>query len=305
MTKACLLFFFVLITCLNVKAQKAKLRLNLITGETYHLTSTSNLKTVQTINGNLLESDFNITAKISFKVSAIRDTLFDMQVSYDSLALKMDLPIGTINAGSASGAKDIYEGILSKLKSQSFLVVMARTGRIVSLGRLDSLISTISKTFTAVPEEQRAQAMHQIVQLLGEKAFKSNLEPCTYIFPSSPVNTNDKWSIDSQQEAPVPVNFHTLYILKGIAASGYSIEGLTIIQTGDKDTNAQLNQMPVKYSLGGNMSVTIQGDKATGWVTGAKISRLIKGHLQIKDNTQLPGGMLIPITITGNAVITK
>ncbi|RYZ94545.1 MAG: hypothetical protein EOP47_27655 [Sphingobacteriaceae bacterium] len=304
MKKAWLLFFLIL-SCVTGKAQKISLGLHLTKGATYHLQIASNLKTTQTINGNLLESELSTAVKVSFTVTGIRDSLYDMQVRYDSLNLTLDLPVGTIKASSESGANNIYAGILSKLKSQPFLVVMTKTGRIVSVNGLYTLITDAAKTFTNIPEEQRAQAMNQVLQSLGEKIFKSNIELCTRIFPPQPVSINDKWVIDSRHEAPVCVNVHALYLLKGITPSGIIIEGNCIIQTADNDARTQLIEMPVSYSLGGNMKLLIKADKTTGWIAEAKITRVIKGNMAIEDNPKLPGGMLIPVNITGDMVISN
>jgi hypothetical protein len=302
-------FYPALITCLlfsyGAVAQKMALQLNLVKGNTYYNISRSAATINQTIQGQAMEINMVIAGKTSFTVTGIRDSLYDMQVKYDSLNLQMQLPNGNLNASTEGSAADIFSAILAKLKSKPFLLVMSKTGRVQSVSGLEAIFNEIINGFPNVPAEQKAQASNQMMQSFGEKAFKGSIELYTYIFPAGKVAKNEKWVIDSELQSNISAKVHTVYSLKDVTPQHYIIEGIATIGTDDKNASVKLNDMPVKYNLAGTMNTMIQADRKTGWINEATVKQTIKGNTQIMDNPKLPGGMLIPMTITGTTSISN
>ncbi|RYZ91909.1 MAG: hypothetical protein EOP47_30860, partial [Sphingobacteriaceae bacterium] len=131
-----------LLFCFYANAQKVTPQLNLIKGATYSTINKNVSKISQTINGQAMDINMVIEGKVSFNVTGIRDTVYDMQVRYDSLSMKMDLPTGEMKFSSERGS-DPFSTIMGKIKSRSFPVVMSKKGKIISVSGIESLVTEI------------------------------------------------------------------------------------------------------------------------------------------------------------------
>ena len=63
--------------------------------------------------------------------------------------------------------------------------------------------------------------------------------------------------------------------------------------------------MPLKYNMSGTMSSEIKVNRKSGWVIESKINQIIKGTAEVKDNPKIPGGMIIPMTMSNEMTITE
>jgi hypothetical protein len=62
--------------------------------------------------------------------------------------------------------------------------------------------------------------------------------------------------------------------------------------------------MPLKFDLTGTMSSDIKISRNTGWISEAKISQVITEKSQIKDNPNFSDGLIIPMTMKNEMIIT-
>lgn len=303
MKKSSLFLIGLLLLSFYASAQKVSPQLNLVKGATYSTISKNVSRINQTINGQPMEINMVINGKISFNVAGIRDSLYDMQVKYDSLSLHMNLPTGEMTFSSERGT-DPFSVIMAKIKLRSFTVVISKKGRIISVAGIEPLITEIINGIPDVNGQQKTQAMNQMKQSFGENAFKGSFEMFTYIFPTNKVAKNDKWIVDTELQSTLSAKLHTVYALTDITADSYVINGISTVSTDEKSSGSELNGMPVKYNVAGTMNSSIKADKKTGWITSAHINQSIKGNIEIKDNPKLPGGMLIPLEVNTTATIS-
>jgi hypothetical protein len=298
-----LIFAFVL--CATCQAQEEKLELNLLKGETYHQNMVSNSLITQVINMQKIDLNIIISGKMSFKVIDMQDSVYDMEVSYESLTMKMNMPNGVFEFSSEKkDDNDIFSSTLGAITNKPFFVKMTKAGKVIEVKNIDSLFSNGLVRFPQLTEAQKQQVLNQVTQAYGEKAFKGNLEMITAIFPDSKVSIGDKWIIKTPLEAGMSANMETSYELKEINDSYCLIKGDSKITTADKDAYIQSNGMALKYDLTGTMSSDIKISRNTGWMSDAKTSQIITGNSQIKDNPSFPGGMIIPMTMKNELVIT-
>ena len=298
-----LLIVFVLLT--SCQAQKEKLELNLTKGEIYNQKMVSNVTIIQTINGQLVNMKISINAEMTYKVADFQNSVYDMEVCYETLVMKMILPNGQMEFSSEKNdGSDIFSTILGTMKNKPFFVKMTNTGKVIEVKNIDALFSDMFDKFPQLSDVQRQQIREQIMQAYGEKAFKGNIEMCSAIFSDSPVSKGDKWVINTQLEAGMSAKMETEYEFKGVADSYYHILGNSVIETADKDAYVESNGMPLQYDMAGTMSSDIKIDKETGWTMSAIINQSIKGTAYVKDNPQIPGGMPIPMTMNSKMTIT-
>lgn len=302
-------FFHLLIALVlftTCQAQKQKLELNLTKGEIYTQKMESNVSILQSVNGQQVNMNMSINAKMAYKVTDIQNAVYDMEVSYESLIMKMSLPNGTMEFSSEKeDENDVFSTILGTMKNKPFLVKMTKAGKVNEVKNIEAVFSHMFDKFPQLNDVQKQQIKGQIMQAYGEKAFKGNMEMCSAIFPDSPVAKGDKWTINTQLEAGMSAKMETVYELKERSDSHYQIFGNSKIETADKDAYIESNGMPLKYDMAGTMTSDIKIDNKTGWTKSALINQTLKGTAYVKDNPQMPGGLTIPMTMNNKMILSE
>lgn len=297
---------FIALLVISCKSQKERIELNLIKGETYSQKMVSNISIKQDLNGQSFDMNMDIDAKMSYKVIDIQNSVYEIEVQYESLLMKMVLPNGTMEFSSEKeDLSDIVSTLLGVLKNKSFVVNMSKSGKVKEVKNIDKLFANMFDKFPQLTEEQKEQIRSQLMQAYGEKAFKGNLEMTSYIFSESPVSMGDKWTNNTRIESGMAGNMETKYELMEASDEFYVISGNSKIATADKDAYVEANGMPLRYDLTGTMTSSYKVNKKSGWIVDAKISQTMKGTAFIKDNPKLPGGMAIPMTVDNKMTITN
>jgi hypothetical protein len=293
----------VLVPC---QAQKVKPALKLTQGQTYYTISDISSAITQTFNGQ--EQNYNITAsaKTSFKVLDIKDTVYNLEVKYENIGMRMQMP-GMASALEFNSAKqdtlDIPSTVLKDMVNKPFFVSLSKTGRVLAVKNIENIMNGVFNSMT-MDTTQKAQLKTQFMQSFGEKAFKGNLEQTMAIYPDAKVAKNDTWNVNTKAESVVALNVRSVYQLKDITDGYYLIHGdATMVMAGDAAI-VQTNGMPIKYNLAGTITSDIKADKASGWIMEAKLKQNITGTLQIMDNPKVPGGMTVPMTIHTDIITT-
>lgn len=299
-----LVLAIILIT--SCQAQKEKLELNLTKGEIYTQKMTSNVSIIQTINGQQVNMNMSVNGKVTYKVTDIQNSIYSMEVRYESLSMKINMPNGVLEFSSEKNdEKDIFSSLLGIMKNKPFFIKMTKAGKINEVRNIDALFSNMFDKFPQLQEIQKQQIKSQLMQAYGEKAFKGNLEMCSAIFPDSLISKGDKWIVDTKLESGMSANMKTTYELKEVHDSYCIFSGTSKIETADKDAYIKSNGMPLKYDMSGTMTSEIKINRKSGWVIESKLNQTIKGIAQIKGNPQMPEGMSIPMTMNNEMIITE
>lgn len=298
-----ILFSIVLTSC---QAQKTDLSLNLEKGKEYKQVTNSKAKIIQEINGQKINVTMTIKGEMSYKVVSVNPTDYDMDVKYKSLTMTMGLPQGNMEFSSdKNNERDIFSKLLSKMIEKPFNVKMAKNGKILEVNKIESMIESLFKDFSNIPENKLAQIEAQLKKAYGEKAFKGNIEMVTAIFPDKPVKKGDNWTITTNLESGMSGLMTTDYELIELGSDYAMIKGNSSIQTANKDAYIKSNGMPTKYDMSGSMISEIRVDKETGWIIEANAKQEIKGDAYIKENPKMPNGMKIPMKMINKMEITN
>jgi len=291
-----------LVSC---QTKKETLELNLTKGETYSQSTTVNSSILQTINGQQINMNMSIDSKMTYKVIDIQNSVYEMEVQYKTIEMKMNLPSREIIFSSEKNDEnDIFSTMLGMMINKPFWIKMTKSGKVNEVKNIESLFSNLFDGFPNLSDIQKQQMKAQLMQTYGEKSFKGNMEMCSAIFPDLPVSKGEKWTVNIQIEAGMSGTMETAYQLKDVTDSCYQIIGDSKIKTADKDAYIESNGMPMKYDLTGTMLSDIKIDKETGWVLSAKMNQSISGTAYIKESPQIPGGMAVPMTINSETIIS-
>ena len=278
-------------------AQKVKPALHLVKGNTYYMSSVANSNIVQTINGKENNISLTLAFTMAFKVTDITDTVFNMEVSYQTMDMKVQVAGQTIEMDSKKNdPKDIPSSVIAAMMNKPFDVALTRSGKINSVQNVEKLISGAFSSFSTLDSSKREQLKTQFMQSFGPTAIKGNLEVGTAIFPDKAVSKNDKWTVNTNIKIPAEGNMLTVYQLTDFNKDEYLIHGDGILSMKKDAKPGMISGMPMKYNLGGTSVSDIKADRKTGWIKSVKIKQTMKGDIQILDNPKVPGGMSIPMT---------
>lgn len=299
MKKSVCIIILIITTALTSHAQYVKLALNLIKGNTYYNLTTATASVTQTVNGQKTNVVTTINCRIAFKVMNIRDSLYEMEMRYQSLSLKMQVPQGTVQYSSAG--TDAIAKAFAAFCNKPIALVITRSGNLQALAPISPVIDQAVKQ---LPADQQPQIKSMMEQSFGERAFRSNFEMGTAIFPSVPIKKNAFWISDTQLESSRPANVHSIYELRDITPTFNQIHVNSSITYLNRDEFVLTNGIPLKYNMEGSRSADIVVDTVTGWVKQASILQSIGGTTEIKGNPKMPGGVVIPTIMKSEVVIT-
>lgn len=280
------------------QAKKTELSLHLQQGKSYTQVTDSHITIDQEVQGQQMKIVMDISGSMTYRVTAVTASGYDMDVQYDSLSMAMQMPQGTMNFSSEKNdASDIFSSILKSMKNRPFQVKMTTKGKITEVKNLDKLFDSMFESAPQLPEQQKAQIKSQLMRSYGEDAFKGNVEMTLAIYPDKPVAPGDTWVIENKQKSGMPVEITTTYTYKADDTSDYLITGDSKLQTSNPDQYIENNGMQMKYNMDGTMTSEIRVDKVTGWIKEAHLKQEMQGTTTIKANAQMPNDMQIPMTM--------
>jgi hypothetical protein len=295
--KKIIVLFVASILLVPCQAQKLNLGLDLSIGETYSQKNTLDISNVQTINGQKSEIKMVITKKISYKVIAQNNGVYNLEGRFDFLSMSMIVANGgsPVFSSEKTGNADPFSAVMSAMKNKPFTVKIAKTGKVVEIDGVDKIITEAFGVLSQLPDNQKDRLQSMLMQAFGEKIIKDNLQNVTEIFPESSVSEGDKWVVKSQLQSVSAVNQKASYELKNVNDSICTIIGTSKLETVDNKAYVETNGASMKYDLNGTMNAVIKLNKKTGWVSEAKILQDVEGSSQLKETTQYPKGIVIPL----------
>ncbi len=304
MQKVICLVALILVTLLS-HAQQTELKLTLEKGKTYKQVTQSVATIVQEVGGQKMTITAGISGVMTFLVTGVSSSGYDMEVRYESLTMSMELPQGKMEFSSENeSGSDIFSAILREVINKPFTLTMTTSGKITRVGDVDKLWDGAINQFSQLPQAQRDQIKAQLMNSYGENALKGNIEMVTAVYPERPVRPGEKWTVNTDLKTGMSAKLDSEYEFQKVTADHIFMKGRSKIQT-DKEASVQSNGMAMTYNLSGIMITEIKANRKTGWIEEAKISQEISGDAQIQDNPQVPGGMSIPMTMTTQMTISN
>jgi len=297
------LTLLLLIASLSSYGQKSSLVLNLKKDSTYYLNQNSNLSITQEIPGHTQVINTYISALVSHKVIAIRDTVFELEVQYESFGIKMDMSGTTIMSVDTKNkdSQDIMNKVMRGMLHKTITITISKKGKIMDVKNIDSFYADMFVGFPELTEAQKTQIKAQVEKSFGEKAFRNNFQDAFAVLPDAAVGVNDTWVSDTNIETIAVAKIKTTYVLKSVDDRAFNVHGDAAVSSAGIADFIVSNGLPMRYNnVNGTYTVEIKLDKATGWITESKISKHIKGDLEIKDNPKIPGGITFPMSIDGD-----
>lgn len=300
--KKILVLLIIIMYSIHCQAQKEQIELNLIKGETYMQNMIANMSIEQNAGGQEVAIKMQISGKTTYKVLNVIDSIYDIEVKYESLAMKMDMPGGGMTMDSEKeNPENVFSKVLTAMKKYPFQIKISKSGKVIEVKNIENLFSVFND-FPELPTAQKEQLKKQLSESYGEKSFKNNLEMSLSIFPAKPVSKGEQWTVKGKFESVSSAEMETTYELKEIASDYYLLTSVAKITTSNKDIYVDINGMQMKTDRNGSSSAELKIDKKTGWIISSKTNQQISGSTTIKGNDAIPGGMTLPMKM--NSIIT-
>ena len=286
-------------------AQKAKLELNLKLDSIYYLTNDASMTMIEDIPNNKMVFTMTVGGKVSHKVTAIKDSLYELAASYENLIMSIDLGgKKMMDVNTELNRQDVVSRMMATMLHKPMTVVINKKGKILEIRNTDSLYAHLFDGLPQITEEKKTQFKKQMQSSFGVESLRNNFQDAFAVMPSSPVGVSDTWISTTLMQSAIKAKIRTTYTLKDITDNNYLIHGDAVVQSDGAGTYAELNGFPMRMrNTKGNITSDIKVDRTTGWIIESKTTRKIDADVDIKDSPSMPGGISFPISITGDLTL--
>jgi hypothetical protein len=290
------LTLLMVLTSICCYAQKVKLVLNLKIDSVYYLDNAASLTMVQSIAGQEQKINTEINGRIANKVIAIRDTVYEIEVRYKTISMRMGM-MGQVMDFNADKT-DPFSQIMMTIRDKPFTMFMSKTGRVVDVKNTDSLYKGMFDSFPQVTDAQKVQFKTQMEESFGDEAIKNSFQDVFPILPGAKTAVNDTWVANTAITSALSAKVKTTYTLIGMNKAVYVINSKAVIYSDKNPEYKVSGGLSMRFiDITGTSNAEITIDKATGWLSASKTIKTIKCTAEIKDSEKVPGGIIFPMTV--------
>lgn len=308
MKKICILVLSTLLVC-SCQTGKVKPALDLEKGKTYkqHFKTTSAV--IQEVGGGKVGIENGVFGSLSYLVNDIEGACYDLEVSYDSLGIEVEMGGEKYVLSSERDDGNVMFGyFFGMMKSTAFELKLCQDGKLEEKPVADSLYQVYTRNKDTINKARYFALRDQVMGQYGRKAFKGNIELVTAIFPETSVQAGDSWTITQTMEFGLQPRIRTdvtmTYTLEEVGDDYFVIHGEAKIVTDENSVLINKDEKELMCEMEGLMVSDIEVDKQTGWVVKAKIEQRLSGYV-IGDMTKgLPNEMKAPLEMRNLIVIS-
>ena len=141
-------------------------------------------------------------------------------------------------------------------------------------------------------------------KMFDEKQLKELCGNMMGMFPAEPVAVGDTWYETRSFNFMMPIDISTTYMLKERKNGIAFIDAVAKLDMGDSSKVIEIDpNNKVSMQLSGTMNSTNEVDEKTGLTRKSNMTLNFSGVMKMGESQQMPGGMTMPMTIKGNAVV--
>ena len=219
---------------LSCQVQKHNLGLYLDKGQVYtQRTVSETALTLPPINGQQINSSVEISSTSRYEVIGINDTIYEIEIRYESLGMKFSSSDKTVEFGSEKEDNEILSRVLRTMTNKPFYWRISKHGRISQLNNYQSIFSNMFDSIPNLDESQKQQILKQVSESFGEKAFLNIWNANSIIFPEHPISKGGKWETYTVTDSKTPLKIETEYLLKNVKKESLKIAGHSIIRSDE------------------------------------------------------------------------
>ena len=308
------IFVYVLVLSAVVFAagqDKVDLKLRLKAGEKHEMKMTQNQNIAQTMNGTEQKMTHTQEMVMGFDcLSVDANGVMDVEITYKSIKMTMEGPMGRMEFDSANPKpidpnrpdQQMVAAMVSAMAGSKLQMKMTPTAKTSDIRGIKEMLAKIKeKMMGSNPEMQR---MDIFDKMFDEKQVKEMTSSMMGAFPAEPVAAGDTWYDTISMNFIMPIDIDTTYMLKQRKDGIAYIDSVAKMDMGDSSKPLEIDpNNKVSMQISGTMNATSEVDEKTGLARKSNITMNFSGVMKMGGNPQMPEGMTMPMTITGNAVV--
>lgn len=256
---------FLLFCCLNLSAQSV-LEYTLKKEDIFTVKQSAEQIITQELDGAAHEITNSIDGVLQFEVTAVRDSIYEIALTFKDLNLKMTSSIqGELMNVSAKEVNEdnMQSKIFSSLLNTPVQLVLAKTGDILEISGGDSLVKQMAEA-SGLEDEFSLNMMKKSLQKeFGSEALSDSYEQMTFIYPTNPVQVGDSWENEYKGKLSAK-NSWTLEALSNeegrIIGTANIIMDVTELATTMKLSGTQRTEITFNPSTGFMNTMSVEGE---------------------------------------------
>ncbi|MFH1068000.1 MAG: DUF6263 family protein [Candidatus Glassbacteria bacterium] len=278
-------------------AQKVNLRLNLEKGRTYHLRTTSDQKTSQTMQGREMNMQQKTVDDMAFTVNAVAGGDITLGILTERVEADIVTPRDTVHYDSSQPGEVKHPMLkaLAAMAGQSLEMTVSTTGRIKSVSGMDRVIDRIIASLEMPEGPAREALISAIRKNFGEEAFKDQWGFTFAAYPDRPVAPGDTWKANFVTGGGFPIIYDGTWTLSKIEGGAAVVAVDARLSTNTEAPPFEMGPLKVKMEITGTQTGTLRIDLATGWITGGSLVQKFEGTNRVESGPGQTSGMTWPM----------
>ena len=238
----------------------------------------------------------NISSSFDYKVTDVKDTLYDISLSYNDMDMSMEMMGQTMNFSSKNKAQgDMVSQLLSVMTENDMNMVMSHKGAVIEVKNMDGYFDKIMGALgEGVSEDQKQQIMNQVEQSFGEKGLRGTMETFMQVYPDERVKVGESWTASSTLSSTTDMDMTSTYTLEKVTDQYYVLKMKADLSANQVDEFSGAN-----IQMTGTMSGVLNVDRNTGWISSGDLVQDISGKTMMPANEMTPEATVIPMKIRG------
>ena len=291
--------------CANLPKQ-IKFQYNLVEGETYRQKTVTQQTVKQEFQGEQQVVTNTIESVNSYKVISKSASSSELEVSYDTLDIHVNLPNQKMHfssRGSFWRKDDLFSQVLNTMSGKKFNVkINNANGEIMEITGLGSLFENVLNQFQSGTGEQISSVMEMLNKSYGENAFRDAFEATNSYFTDKEIKEGDQWE-NKTSLSNVNGELVNNWELRKLEKKEAIIENKGKLLSDKVSKEVYVEGVSAKLNLSGTQSATLLVEHTSGWTKSGKINQHFKGLMELNDPAtgeavDLPIEMINVITYT-------
>ena len=312
------IFVYVLViqaVVLAASQDKVDLKLRLKAGESHEMKRTQNQNITQTMNGQEQKMTQVQEMIMGFDcLSVDANGNMDVEVTYKSMKVTMDGPMGRMEFDSANPKpvdpnrpdEKMMTAMFSAIAGSKFQMKITPTGKTLDVRGLGEMVAKMrGKMKESIGNSPEMQGLDKFFdKMFDEKQVKEMTGDMMGTFPAEPVAVGDTWYDTTSMNFIMPIDIDTTYMLKQRKDGIAYIDAAAKMDMGDSSKAIEIDpNNKVFMQISGTMNSTSEVEEKTGLARKSNVAMNFSGVMRMEASQQMPEGMTMPMTITGNAVV--
>lgn len=277
------------------------IKFNVKKGDKYKVVVTSVQKVAEDLSGQKMNIDQTIKVGYLYDITDVADDgTAAVNIKFDTVALNMSSGSTTYEYDSSKKAdsNDPQSLAYGALVGHSFTAKIGEDGVIKEVSGVDKILSDIIDKLQLSDQNLKNSISESLKQSFGDEAIKQGLGSMTNIYPNDKkVKVGDSWESKQTIAAGYPMIINDKYTMKENKGDIITLDVDSTIDADNSSNPMDLAGLKIKYTLKGTQKGTMKLTKSNGFIQSGEIDQNVTGTMAVEANSQLPGGISIPVSI--------